>query len=694
MKKISKDLKEAVLNKKKSLDRARAQLKREFTGIDRIIDDLASSFSYWYFFPELQKKPVVINLWGLTGVGKTSLAARLTELLGCTRRFFRFNLSESEWDIRQTLSEIYDNKTSPDFILLLDEFQHVRTLDEEGREKSSKYQFIWDLLDNGMVQVQSMSFRLGELTELMAKLRKLLQLGVEVREGYVVGNEQMFMEEFGLKKSPGIRRRAMPAMNPDMKFVPSYYHEIIFEVYGEEFTLMQEVKEHLLKLNGWQTVEFLKKVISHAVAAKYLDCTKALVFIIGNLDEAFRMTTNFDTDISADEFHEESLKISLPDIKNALKERFRSEQIARLGNNHIIYPALDSGSFHKIIERELEKASREMVSEFGIRLSFDRSVKEIIYSEGVYPTQGTRPLFSTIHSIVNTQIPRIVFRLLQQPHQIDKVHIFYSDEELNFELSEKGKTVSSFSEKLTLFLESLRICRQDDMQAITAVHESGHAIISAVLMRTLPEVVCSVTTGSENEGFIYSRISWKYISKKEIVSRLAFFLDGFAAEKVVYGDENVTTGAFSDISRATHFASAMLKSCGMGGLPASYQEKHPETNLYLNDTLSKVNEDVRNLIRAGYEMAEETLTAEKPLLLRMSGYLSDNRCMKREQIREFVGKYSSQFDISLLAESGELLFYRNHLKKMIRLLDGKGKRSLPGVRNPEMISLNMNHDGI
>ncbi|MCJ7446527.1 MAG: hypothetical protein MUO72_02425 [Bacteroidales bacterium] len=191
--------------------------------------------------------------------------------------------------------------------------------------------------------------------------------------------------------------RTLPHTNPDLKFVPVYYHDIIYEHYRERFTLLSEVKEHLLKLNGWQTIEFLKKLIANAVSAKYLDCTKAMVFIIGNLDEAYQMTRNFDPDISADEFHEESLKISLPDIKNALKERFRSEQISRPGNNHIIYPALDSKSFFRIIDIELQKINNEMIAEFGIKLTFHESIRQIIYDEGVCPTQGTRPLFSTIH---------------------------------------------------------------------------------------------------------------------------------------------------------------------------------------------------------------------------------------------------------------------------------------------------------
>jgi len=674
MKNISQDLKENVFLKKDCLAKVKTQLKEDFIGINKVVDDLIDSFSYWYFFPELQKKPVIINLWGLTGVGKTSLISSLVTLLDYNKRFFRFNLSESEWDIKQTLTEIYENKTSSDFILLLDEFQHVRTIDEDGKERSSKYQFIWDLLDNGKVQITSYSMRLGELTDLMVKLRKLLQMGIEVKDGLVISNEKIFMEEFGIIRRPNRRASAMTMTNPDLNFVPSYYYDILFEQYREKFTLQIEVKEYLMTLGGWQTIEFLKKVITTAVAPKYLDCTKAMVFIIGNLDEAYQMTTNFDTDISADEFHEESLKISLPDIKNALKERFRSEQIARLGNNHIIYPALDSTSFYKIIDLELEKANKEMISEFGIRLTYDNSIREIIYNEGVYPTQGTRPLFSTIHSIINTQIPKIIFRLLNHTRKIDTVNISYYNEELTFKLRCNGKTISTFSEHLVLNLENLRVCKQDDMQAITAVHESGHAILSAILLRIIPEVIYSVTTSTETEGFIYSKFKHKYIAKNELINRIAFLLGGLAAERIVFGDEKITAGSSSDIKKATHFVCSMVKSCGMGEVPAAFQQKDPATNTYLNDTDSAVNDDVKRLIQTGYEKAEEILMKQQPLLLRMSEYLSNKRGMKKDTIREYVRKYSNNFNGSELIENGDQLFYRSHLKMMVKSLESKDRK--------------------
>ncbi len=65
------EYRKTLLEKKNLLDSAIVQLKSEFIGIDNVIDQIADAIGSWLFFPEMQEKPVIINLWGLTGIGKT-----------------------------------------------------------------------------------------------------------------------------------------------------------------------------------------------------------------------------------------------------------------------------------------------------------------------------------------------------------------------------------------------------------------------------------------------------------------------------------------------------------------------------------------------------------------------------------------------------------------------------------------------
>ena len=95
--------------------------------------------------------------------------------------------------------------------------------------------------------------------------------------------------------------------------------------------IQDEIK--LLDLDG--LIAFIMDAANYEGSLKLMDLTQSLIFVIGNLDEAYYMSRNINPDISADEFHHYTLKITVADVKKALQRRFRNEQIARLGNNHI-----------------------------------------------------------------------------------------------------------------------------------------------------------------------------------------------------------------------------------------------------------------------------------------------------------------------------------------------------------------------
>ena len=125
-----------------------------------------------------------------------------------------------------------------------------------------------------------------------------------------------------------------------------------------------------------------------------LDFRQFLIFVVGNLDEAYLFAKNQSPDISPNAFHLLTSDIKLPDIKQALLRRFRFQQIGRLCNNHVIYHCLNEQAFYSIIDSELKAISRHFLSITKKQLVFHYSIKEWIFQECVTSTQGVRPLKS------------------------------------------------------------------------------------------------------------------------------------------------------------------------------------------------------------------------------------------------------------------------------------------------------------
>ncbi|MBL7894505.1 MAG: hypothetical protein JNK50_04355 [Bacteroidia bacterium] len=677
----------AILSKKETLEKAAIQMKKEFVGIDSIIDNVISSISSWYLFPEIQTKPVIINLWGLTGVGKSSMIKRLAELIDFNNKYYRFDLGSKRdkfWEVKGMLEDIYQRENGYPIILGFDEFQHAKTIDEDQKEIiSTEHRIIWDVLDSGKFSISKNFTVIDRIHALREKLKYVLLTGVKVENGLVTKARERFIDLLDIRWRWHRDKDNMKVYDfDDLLFVDPDQYSYIFELTETLFKSEYEVRDYMVKLSGDETIDFLSEVITIGLTPKTVDCSKALIFVMGNIDEAFWMSNDFNPDVNADEFHEQSLKINIPDIKRALRRRFRNEQIARLGNIHFIYPSFSEKSFFSLIEIELNKLSKEYKTNFGIDVTFSDEVKKLIYKEGVFPTQGTRPLFTTINYLICSKIGIVYYETQVNVPETECVEFSAVDGHLLINFKKDSKTIQIIKEKVELSLDKLRKNRKDDLQAITAVHEAGHAVLAIALLNTLPEYAYSVTADSESQGFVYTKRKLRYTSKKDIKNRIAVQLGGLVAEKIIFGEENITTGAESDIFNATSFAAEMIKSSGMGSVLGAVSVKSVNTNNYLHDDSLNLNTEILGIINEAKALAEKTLNEEIMLLTKISEHLANNPIIKKEQLKALMLEFGSKIDRNKVLNEKNDEFYRSLLKKrkdsLVKGDSGQIELLLPG----------------
>ncbi|NND23151.1 MAG: hypothetical protein HKN86_00500 [Acidimicrobiia bacterium] len=662
-------LKKEFLEKQQLLKKANEILKSEFFGIDEVIDNITKSVSSWYALSEIQDAPLVINLWGLTGVGKSHLIKRLVHLINFNDRYFHFDMSQkqSNFSFSNGFSEMCEYDDASPLIIVLDEFQHTRAVKGPNREEIEKpyHQVIWQLIDSGRIQYNRWQKGLFELEDYLNRLSRLLLIGVSVQNGEEIQGKKVFLKEF-----ENSELNEYTEEKERLYFVSPIRYRLILEFskYVEGIFLEHDLSHKLLQFDGFETVDFLSRLLRLARRPIELNFSKSLIFVIGNLDEAYDMSSNYATEIDADEYYEQSLKITLPKIKDALKKRFRDEQISRLGNIHLIYPALSTDAYRKIIDSNLEKLKVSVKSLTGIDIIFEQSVLQLIFSEGVFPTQGARPVLTSINYLIKGRITEFFVEIMQKEIEVTTFKFKAVDQKLICSYYNEKEKVHEHSARLIIVLQNLRKSKKDDQQAITAVHESGHAILSTVLMNAIPEVIHSVTSHADSEGFVFAKYQQKYISRKQLIPRVAVLLGGYAAEELVFGKANVTAGASSDIKKATSFISDMIKNEGLGNRVIAIDMPESGNNFKYNN-YQETEEEVRQLLYNAMQMAKITLKKEYQLLLKLSEYLADHSAIQKESLNEFIDKYAIH-KINTVNEDSKLI-YRSSLKQRVEGLSNQ-----------------------
>jgi cell division protease FtsH len=663
MKKQLKELRSEFVQKVEQLENIKTILKNEFVGIDDVIDKVVDNVRSWYTMSFIQERPAVINLWGLTGVGKTSLILRLMDLIGFSDMTFRLDLGEKEggMSFRNSLADLCENKNDAPIVIVLDEFQHARTLKGSGPFKeeieNDKNRMVWELIDSGKVSYIGWKRGLWNFEEVLMKLKKLLISGVEVKDGVVVKGHELYLKEASVR----LRK------DEKLLFFPEGEYDTLISLAGAELnlTLRKDVENVLLKLNGPETIDFLNKVFRVAQKPSIKNFSKALIVILGNIDEAYTMSGNYSTEISADDFHEQSLKITIPQMKAALRMRFRDEQIARLGNAHIIYPALSKKAFFDIIDLELKKINDKMIGQFGISVSFDQSVKDVLYKEGVYPTQGARPLLTTIQTVLKSRISLYLSTIIKNGLNTDHMHIQFSEgKELICEFYGNERLKHVQKDELLLQLEPLRKPKHDELQTIAAVHESGHAVLFAALMHAIPELIVSVTSDPDSVGYVYCKDRKLLLTRDETIRKVAVHLGGIAAEELVFGKDLVTSGAGSDLSSATKIIMSALKHEGMGNNMICYAKSNAEDSLHYHQ-VETVEDEAIILLEQAKNLAMSTLKKEKKLLLVMSAHLSEHSRMERKEIQKLIDAHM----LTELPKASDAFKYRNKLKEQLKSIE-------------------------
>ncbi len=201
----------------------------------------------------------------------------------------------------------------------------------------------------------------------------------------------------------------------------------------------------------------------------------------------------------------------------------------------------------------------------------------------------------------------------------------------------------------------------DKEKRITAYHETGHAILFHILPEVGPvHTVSIIPTGLGAAGYTMPlpERDDMFLTKRKMLEDIMVSLGGRIAEEIIFGADDITTGASSDIRKATQEARSMVTKYGMSnnigivnyddneedvfiGYDISHTKKHSEL------VAGEIDQEVRNIIDKCYKKAKEIILMYEDVLHASSKLLIEKEKIGREEFEALFEGHTITEDVDV-----------------------------------------------
>ena len=217
--------------------------------------------------------------------------------------------------------------------------------------------------------------------------------------------------------------------------------------------------------------------------------------------------------------------------------------------------------------------------------------------------------------------------------------------------NKKEVSMSEFSEAVERIVAGLekknRLINPMERKTV-AYHEMGHALVALSLPGTDPvHKISIIPRGISALGYTMQvPTEDRFLMRKtELLNKIASLLGGRAAEEIIFGD--ISTGAHSDLSRATDIAKSMIREYGMSaklGQVYLSPEKRPqfmdlgmrEGGDYSEATAEMIDQEIREIISSEYTRALDILKSKKDILEKGAQLLLEKEKIDGEEIKALM----------------------------------------------------------
>ncbi|MEL6398943.1 MAG: ATP-dependent zinc metalloprotease FtsH2 [Cyanobacteria bacterium J06626_4] len=188
---------------------------------------------------------------------------------------------------------------------------------------------------------------------------------------------------------------------------------------------------------------------------------------------------------------------------------------------------------------------------------------------------------------------------------------------------------------------------------LIAYHEVGHAIVGTLVKAHDPVQKVTLIPRGQAQGLTWFTPSedQMLISRAQILARIKGALGGRAAEDIIFGDSEVTTGAGNDLQQVTGMARQMVTRFGMSDLgPLSLEGSQGEVFLgrdwmnrseYSENIASRIDLQVRNIVDNCYDETKQMIQENRSVIDRLVDLLIEKESIDGDEFRRIVSEYTT-----------------------------------------------------
>jgi cell division protease FtsH len=187
---------------------------------------------------------------------------------------------------------------------------------------------------------------------------------------------------------------------------------------------------------------------------------------------------------------------------------------------------------------------------------------------------------------------------------------------------------------------------------LVAYHEAGHALVGALMPDYDPVQKISIIPRGNAGGLTFftpseERMESGLYSRAYLQNQMAVALGGRVAEEIVYGEDEVTTGASNDLQQVARVARQMVTRFGMSDKLGPVALGRSQGGMFLGrdiaaerdfseETAAAIDEEVSDLVAEAYRRATSVLTANRPVLDELAELLVEKETVDAEELQELL----------------------------------------------------------